>query len=194
MENMEEILQNLGLDKQLKLEDIPDLDLYMDQVIQLFEKTYRQSKRDEDEKILTKTMINNYAKGKLLPPIKNKKYSKNHLILMNFVYELKGALSLTDIKMTLAVWNQQLGDESVQLEESFQAYLMVQEKNLEDFFTEINKKEKEVDKVFEQVDNLNAEQLKQSMLILSCIHMSNLYRRTAEKLIDQLAQKSDKEV
>ncbi|KGA96575.1 hypothetical protein AJ85_05465 [Alkalihalobacillus alcalophilus ATCC 27647 = CGMCC 1.3604] len=194
MEQIEEIVQNLGLDKQLKLEDIPDLDLYMDQVIQLFEKTYRQSKRDEDEKILTKTMINNYAKGKLLPPIKNKKYSKNHLILMNFVYELKGALSLTDIKMTLSVWNQQIGNESLQLEESFQAYLTVQEKNLDGFFSEINKKEKEVGEVFEQVDTLNAEQLKQSMLILSCIHMSNLYRRTAEKLIDQLAQTSDKEV
>ena len=80
----------------------------MDQVIQLFDKTYSQNKRNEEEKILTKTMINNYAKGKILPPITNKKYSKNHLILMNFIYELKGSLSLTDIKQTLGAWKQNM--------------------------------------------------------------------------------------
>ncbi len=96
-----EILNNLNLENNIKLDEIPEIDLYMDQVIQLFESKLSEQKRNEDEKILTKTMINNYAKGKLLLPIKNKKYSKEHIILMSLIYNLKGALSINDIKASL---------------------------------------------------------------------------------------------
>ena len=92
-----EILNSLHLESNIKLDEIPEIDLYMDQVIQLFESKLSEQKRKEDEKILTKTMINNYAKGKLLLPIKNKKYSKEHIILMSLIYNLKGALSINEI-------------------------------------------------------------------------------------------------
>ena len=96
-----EILNNLSLESNIKLEEVPEIDLYMDQVIQLFESKLSNQKRNDEEKILTKTMINNYAKGKLLLPIKNKKYSKEHIILMSLIYNLKGALSINDIKLCL---------------------------------------------------------------------------------------------
>ena len=54
-----EILNNLQLESNIKLDEIPEIDLYMDQVIQLFESKLSEQKRKEDEKILTKTMINN---------------------------------------------------------------------------------------------------------------------------------------
>ena len=72
MENINQIIEQLGLEASLTLEEIPKIDLYMDQVIQLFESKFNQTKRNEDEKVLTKTMINNYAKGKLIFPIQNK--------------------------------------------------------------------------------------------------------------------------
>ena len=68
--------ENIVEDAQITLDDLPDIDLYMDQVIQIFENKLEKTKRNQDEKILTKTMINNYAKGKLFFPIKNKKYTK----------------------------------------------------------------------------------------------------------------------
>ena len=74
--NKEEILKfidELEIDNKIQLKDIPDLDLYMDQVIQLFEGKLSTLKRDADDKVLTKTMINNYAKAKLLMSVKNKK-------------------------------------------------------------------------------------------------------------------------
>ena len=101
MNEISSLIEQLALDKNIKLEEIPEIDLYMDQVIQLFENKYNEAKRYEDDKVLTKTMINNYAKGKLLMPIENKKYSKEHLILMSFIYNLKGSLSLSDIKSSL---------------------------------------------------------------------------------------------
>ena len=59
-----EILNNLSLESNIKLEEVPEIDLYMDQVIQLFESKLSNQKRNDEEKILTKTMINNYAKSK----------------------------------------------------------------------------------------------------------------------------------
>ena len=100
-QNIMNILDNLNVNQKIKLEDIPDLDLYMDQVIQLFENNLSGTKRSDDDKVLTKTMINNYAKAKLLMSIKNKKYTKEHLILMSLIYELKGGLSISDIKYLL---------------------------------------------------------------------------------------------
>ena len=57
-----ELLNNIKFDSNIKLDEVPEIDLYMDQVIQLFESKLSDQKRNEDEKILTKTMINNYAK------------------------------------------------------------------------------------------------------------------------------------
>ena len=96
-----DIFNEMNFDSRIELEEMPELDLYMDQVIQLFESKLSSLKRNDDEKILTKTMINNYAKGKLLLPTKNKKYTKEHLIIMAFIYNLKGALSINDIKISL---------------------------------------------------------------------------------------------
>ena len=59
------------------------------------------SKRFEDDKILTKTMINNYAKNKLLPPPEKKRYSKEHMYMLIFIYYLKGFLPLRDIQAIL---------------------------------------------------------------------------------------------
>ena len=54
-------------------------------------------KRYEDDKILTKTMINNYAKNNLLPAPEKKKYSKEHVLTLLFIYYFKNLLSINDI-------------------------------------------------------------------------------------------------
>ena len=95
--NIDTFINDQKGSNNIDLNDFPELDLYMDQVMQLFETRLAYTKRNPDDKVLTKTMINNYAKDNLLMKIKNKKYTKNHLILMGLIYNLKGALSLTDI-------------------------------------------------------------------------------------------------
>lgn len=58
-------------------EDIPDIDLYMDQVTTFMDEHLQSSKRFDNDKILTKTMINNYTKNNLLPPLIRKNILKN---------------------------------------------------------------------------------------------------------------------
>ena len=76
------ILESLSRIDYIHPEDIPNIDLYMDQVTTFMDTQLSSTKRYSDDKILTKTMINNYAKNNLLPPPVKKKYSKDHLLLL----------------------------------------------------------------------------------------------------------------
>ena len=97
------ILESLDRIAYIKAEDIPDIDLYMDQVTTFMESHLKSSTRNPaEDKILTKTMINNYAKNDLLPPPVKKKYSKEHVLLLIFIYYYKGILSISDIQQLLS--------------------------------------------------------------------------------------------
>ena len=72
-------------------EDLPNIELYMDQVTTFLEEQLKNTKRFEEDKIFTKTMINNYTKNHLLPPSNKKKYSRNHMILLIYIYYLKNS-------------------------------------------------------------------------------------------------------
>ena len=96
------ILASISRIDYIKSEDIPNIDLYMDQVTSFMEKALKSTKRYPDDKILTKTMINNYAKNDLLPPPVKKKYSKEHLLVLSFIYYFKSLLSIGDIEKLLA--------------------------------------------------------------------------------------------
>ena len=100
-EFLEMLLKNLQSIGYVKPEDIPNIDLYMDQITTFMDNQLEASKRHEDDKILTKTMINNYAKNDLLPPPEKKKYSKEHVLTLIFIYYLKNILSISDIQSIL---------------------------------------------------------------------------------------------
>ncbi|MDF2855183.1 MAG: hypothetical protein K0Q87_1034 [Neobacillus sp.] len=184
MENINQIIEKLGLDTNLALDEIPNIDLYMDQVIQLFENKFSESKRNSEEKVLTKTMINNYAKGKLVFPIHNKKYSKEHLILMSIIYQLKGALSINDIKSTLDGINKKVIKDDINLDSFYTSYLNLTKQNVTDFKVDIDARINMVKE--ESLEDGNSSDLEHVLMIASLVHMSNLYRRVAEKLVDEI--------
>lgn len=88
-------------EKELGSRDIPNIDLYVDQILNIFSsRLYEGSERYHD-RLLTKTMINNYSKEGLITPIKGKKYSKEQILQMLTVYTLKSTLSIGEIKRIL---------------------------------------------------------------------------------------------
>ena len=104
--NIEDLLNSIqeSLDRieYIRADDIPDIDLYMDQVTTFMESYLKNTTRDPStDKILTKTMINNYTKNDLLPPPFKKKYTKDHVLLLIFIYNYKGILSISDIQELL---------------------------------------------------------------------------------------------
>lgn len=109
------LIKQLGKQTPIKAEDIPNIDLYMDQVTTFMNSRLNNSKRYADDKILTKTMINNYAKNDLLPPPEKKKYNKNHIFILILIYYFKGFLSIGDIQKLLYPLTEQHFNENSEL-------------------------------------------------------------------------------
>lgn len=116
MKNLSELLDDVMCDHDITPNDVPMLDLYMDQVLTLFNEGLEQNKRYPQDKLLTKTMINNYSKEKLLLPVKGKKYTRQHIIQMLCIYHLKQTLALADVKALL-------GRSDVDFEQCFNEFL-----------------------------------------------------------------------
>lgn len=80
-------------------EELPELNLYMDQVIILMNKYLEiYSEKSEEDKLVTPSIINNYVKLKIIPSPVKKKYSRIHLAYLIMVCTLKQCLSISTIK------------------------------------------------------------------------------------------------
>lgn len=92
------ILENLDSMSYIKDQAIPDIPLYMDQITTFMNENLAPNKPNRDDKMLTKTMINNYTKNRLIPAPTKKKYNKEHILLLIFIYYFKNVLSFSDIE------------------------------------------------------------------------------------------------
>ena len=95
------ILHHLAEIDYVHPEDIPNIDLYMDQVLTFLDQELGTVREATEDKAMTKTMINNYTKNQILPPPEKKKYSRDHMLNLIFIYYFKNFLGLKDIKSIL---------------------------------------------------------------------------------------------
>lgn len=98
METLSAMVAHILSAQDLSPDDVPRLDLYMDQVLTLFDEGFSDAKRTPEDKILTKTMVNNYSKEKLLLPMHGKKYSRQQVMQLLCIYMLKQELPLQDVR------------------------------------------------------------------------------------------------
>lgn len=101
IEEIRQILNKMTSYRGIPADDIPDIALYMDQVTTFMDRKLDSFKRNEGDKILTKTMINNYTKAKLTFPPINKKYEKEHIMLLTLIYHMKQIISVNDMAKLL---------------------------------------------------------------------------------------------
>ena len=81
--------------------EIPNIDLYLDQVVCFLEKylsNYIENESEKEEKLITKAMINNYVKHNVIKPPINKKYNREHIAYLFVIFILKQVYSMNDIK------------------------------------------------------------------------------------------------
>ena len=83
--------------------ELPDIDLYLDQVVNYLEKYLGILSSNDDDKIITKTMINNYVKQGIMPAPEKKKYGKTHIAYLLVICILKQVYSISDIKKLIAL-------------------------------------------------------------------------------------------
>ena len=118
---IDDILKEINDFDYLQPENIPDLDLYVDQVTTLINNHFPPAKKLNNDRQLTKTMVNNYAKNHLLPPPNKKKYTKDHIILLVFINYFKNIISFHDIQKVLDPITQRCfgSDQQLSLEKLF---------------------------------------------------------------------------
>jgi DNA-binding transcriptional MerR regulator len=145
-------------------------------------------KRTEEDKILTKTMINNYTKNEIIPSPKKKKYSKEHMMLLILTYHMKQTLSMGDIHSLLSPIS-----ENDDVETLYKNFLEIQLKEYNEFPKEILKK---VDELETQISSHEDESnhLMIYSIIFFLIIQASMQKKLAETLIDNffIDKKSDK--
>ncbi len=83
-------------------DELPDLELYMDQVISVLNKNLKIFIDDDPSRAVTSTMINNYVKQKLVRSPKNKRYEREHIANIYVITLMKQLLSLGEIQAAIA--------------------------------------------------------------------------------------------
>lgn len=182
---LEHLIENLPL---IEASEIPNIDLYMDQVTTFMDEHLGSSKRYEADKVLTKTMINNYTKNNLLPPPEKKKYSKEHVLLLTFIYYFKNILSINDIKKLLHPINEKYfnTEEGLKLEEIYTQISRHELNQVEGIKNEITARIHEAGNTFTELESGQSKDLQYFTLICSLAFDVYIKKHLIESLIDNM--------
>lgn len=179
------IIENLRQIDYIKPKEIPTIDLYMDQVTTFMDEHLSGLKRFEDDKMLTKTMINNYTKNDLLPSPDKKKYSKEHMLLLIYIYYFKNVLSISDIQSIInPLTERYYKNKDISLERIYNEVLNLELEHLNSTTKDIVKKYTSATKTFEDVEGEDKEFL--TMFSFICQLCIDVYikKTMIEKMID----------
>lgn len=193
-EMIKTFLENISKMDYIKPEDIPSIPLYMDQVTTFMEAQLKYSKRYEDDKILTKTMINNYAKNNLVPPPDKKKYSKEHILLLIFIYYFKNILSIGDIQTLLHPITDKYfnTNQKLNLTDIYNEVFSLENGQIDRVIKDVIRSYHIADSTFADAPEEEKEFLHQFSFI--CMLSFDVYvkKQIIEKMIDQMSEKATK--
>lgn len=182
------ILSSISRIDYIRPNDIPNIDLYMDQVTTFMEEQLKRTKRYEDDKILTKTMINNYAKNNLLPPPVKKKYSKEHVLVMIFIYYFKNILSIKDIEKLLTPITEKAFDEedSLDMTAVYEEICQMEKSRIEALQKDVAKSYNLAMNSFSELPEEQKKNLELFAFICNLSFDVYVKKQIIEKLIDEL--------
>lgn len=182
------LINELSLLDDIKLSDIPDINLYMEQVTTLIDDKLGHLKRSENDKILTKTMINNYTKSGILMPPVNKKYNKQHIILLVLIYYLKQILSINDIHTLLApILNdmETSDDDIISINDIYSTFLEIKHNEFENYSDIFTDKFDLIDEKISNIDSENRSKAELFLIVIMLVAQADAQKRLAEKIIDK---------
>lgn len=190
------ILASLDRIQHIKPEDIPGIDLYMDQVTTFMDNGLRASvRRPGEDKVLTKTMINNYAKNDLLPPPVKKKYSKEHVLLLIFIYYYKGILSIGDIQKLLRPITERFfqSNGNFNLESVYREAFSLEKAQIEALKADVTQKFAAAAGTFEDAPGESRDFLRKFAFICTLSFDVYIKKLLIEKMVDELEEPSEGE-
>ena len=183
------ILQSIEEMDYVRLEDIPNIDLYMDQVTTFMEEQMKENKRYPEDKVLTKTMINNYAKNHLLPAPIKKKYSKEHILTLSYIYYLKNILSIKDIETLLKPLTEQYFSPEGEygFEEIYKQICELEKSKIDTLKADVEQSYHQTEALFGEVEDEQQKYLQLFAFICSLGFDVYVKKLLIEKLVDEIA-------
>ena len=178
----------------IKTEDIPNIGLYMDQVTTFMDKQLEACKRRDEDKILTKTMINNYAKNNLLPAPEKKKYSKEHVLTLLFIYYFKNLLSISDIQTLLnPLTDHYFGNkDGFNMEDIYNEVFNLEQEESGKLLKDLGKKYSIAQQTFQDFPEEDQQFLQNFSFICLLSYDVYIKKMIIESVIDQLPHESSK--
>lgn len=194
-EKLEQLLEHLDSLSYIRVEEIPGIDLYMDQVTTFMEKHLQDMKRYPEDKILTKTMINNYAKNNLLPPSVKKKYSQEHILLLVFIYYFKNLLAFNDIETILSyVTGQHFSSESsTPLKEVYTEIFSLEHDQMQRLREDVTAKFQAAKETFPNTSGAERDSLQMFSFICELAFDVYLKKQMIETLADEMREEMKKD-
>lgn len=183
--DIESIITQLSKAAEIKVSDIPDIDLYMDQVTTFIDSKLENDKRDKKDKLLTKTMINNYSKAKILAPSKNKRYNKQQMIQLILIYYLKQVLSINDIQALFHPLFQLTHDEAGLIDDIYSTYLKIKKDSMGSVHDMLKGKNELITQATDGLEGSKGDTMQLLLTVLLLSAQSLAYKRTAEAIIDK---------
>lgn len=190
---LESILTSLSKIDYIHPTDIPNIELYMDQVTTFMDAHLVSTKRYEEDKILTKTMINNYAKNNLLPPPTKKKYSREHILILTFIYYFKNILAIKDIETLLKPLTEQYfqTEDTFDLTSIYEEICSMEKAQIPAMSEEMKQTFTRTESVFSDVPEEKRTYLQTFSLICSLGFDVYVKKQIIEKLLDELPEFHD---
>ena len=191
---IESILESLSKMEYVKSSKIPNIDLYMDQVLTFMNGHLENVKRYESDKVMTKTMINNYAKNHLLPAPEKKKYTKEHIMVLMFIYYFKNILSIGDIQSILNPLTDRYfaTGKDLNLEKIYEEVFSLEKGQIEQLKETLTKDYERAGNTFAK----EAEEDKEFLQLFSfiCMLSYDIYirKQIIEKIVDTMPKQSEK--
>lgn len=188
------VLESLSRIDYIHSGDVPNIDLYMDQVTTFMDAQLASTKRYQEDKILTKTMINNYTKNNLLPPPIKKKYSKEHVLLLILIYYFKNILSIKDIESLLKPLNEKYfhSEEDLNLTSIYEEICSMEKAQIEPLKKEMEETFARAESSFTEAPEEDQAYLQLFSLICSLSFDVYIKKVLVEKLIDELLDSDEK--
>ena len=185
-EYIESIIAKLRSINYVQPGEVPNIELYMDQVTKFMDEYLESSKRFSDDKLLTKTMINNYTKNDLLPSPEKKKYTKDHMYMLLFIYYLKNILSISDTKAILKPLTENFfNKKDIDFEDIYKGIFDLEKDQAGIITRDVIRKLEKSHSCFEDVENPEQKELLQQFSFIAMLCFDVYMKKTMiEKIID----------
>ncbi len=191
-----EIFRFLNKLDYINPDEIPNIDIYMDQVTTFMDEHLAVFKRNDNDKILTKTMINNYTKSGVLPPPIKKKYTSEHMYLLIFLYYFKNVLSISDIQEVLSPLNDRFyggKSETMDIEGVYRSIFKMEQEQMDNLTKDVIRRLTSSKKLFAEVEDPE-ERMVLSRFALICMLAYDAYikRHIIHQIIDNMSNEDER--